>query len=153
MAKKTRANVAAVAGLTFALAFGLVAVGQPSTGDYSFEAELPLVIGDVNDPFRYAGDEVRELRGSATFEGDAFRDEGLLLAVVSTTEESGPIVVGDSMEIQGVIRIVMEEFLGTESFMSGGLAEDLLVHGDTGVMSNVMPEFLTEIAGWGLLDV
>jgi len=153
MARGMRDTASATAGFVVVLMLGLVAVGQPSTGDYSFEAELPLVIGDVNDPFRYSGEQVRELRGSATFAGDTMGNEGVLLAVVSTTAESGPIVVSESLSLQGVIRIVMNEFLGTESFMSGGLAESLLMHGDSGVMASVMPELFAEVAGWGLLDV
>ena len=153
MRKPMRRSLGGAAGIALVLSLGLVAGGQLSTRYHSFDAQLPLIIGDVVDPFRYAGEEVRALAGSASFNGDPVSNTGLLLAVVRTTEESGPIVVSESMALQGVIRIEMEQFLGTESYMSGGLAEDLSAHGDTGVMSNLMPELRAELAGWGLLDV
>jgi len=153
MRKNNRGYVIGGTGLVMVLVLGLVAVGQVRTGDYSFEAGLPLVIGDIDDPYRYNGENVRRLEGSAMFDGDPTTNAGLLLAVVRTTEESGPIVVSEHESLEGRIRIEMGRFLGSEGFMSGGLARDLRLHGDTGVMSAVMPELTAELAGWGLLDV
>lgn len=153
MRANMRSEVAAVAGLASVLVLGLVAFGQVSTGNYSFEAGLPLVIGDVVDPFQYDGEAVRELLGEAFVDVDPRSNLGLLRAEVRTTDASGPIVVAEGTSLEGLIRIEMERFLGSESYMSGGIAEQLFVHGDTGVMAATMPELYAELVGWGLLDI
>jgi len=120
---------------------------------YQFPAAEPIVIGDYVDTFRYGGDGVRLLEGEAFLDFDPWSDEGLLIAEVTTTAESGPILIADGVALEGTIRLVMEEFLGPEAFMQGGIAEPLSAHGDTGIMSSVLPELRLDYAGWGLLDL
>jgi len=136
------------------LAVGLLGSAQGRTGTmFEYEAELPLIIGNHLDPFRYSGEEVRALRGSASIAVDALLDEGLVLAEVVTTEESGPIVISEQTSLEGQIRVVMDRFLATEAFMSGGVAAGLEVHGDTGIMTAAMPHMYSALLGWGLLDI
>jgi hypothetical protein len=149
MRRKMQMRLAAAAGVALVLAWGLVAAGQSDAGDYSFEAGLLLVIGDVPDPFRYDGEKVRELEGSASLKVDPLTNTGLLVDIISTAEESGPIVVSEKRSLEGVIRVVMDRFRGSELCMSGGITEQLLLHGDTGVMSAAMPEMFAHLVGWG----
>ena len=152
MMAQTKTVLVATVGIALLAGVGLVAGGQMSTGDYSFEADLPLVIGNAGDTFQYDGEGVRALEGSASFQGNTERNTGRLVAVV-TTEDSGPIVVSEGRSLEGAIRIVMEQFVGPYDYRSGGLAEAVLMHGDTGLMSAVMPELYAHLVGWGLLDV
>jgi len=148
-----RMNTAMILAGGLVIALGLVAAGQVSLGTYVYSGSQPLVIGDYTDPFRYGGSDVRALEGTAMIGIDPSFDIGGVVADVQTTEESGPLKVSESRSLDGKIEIVMERFLGPESYMQGGIAENLLIHGDTGVMSSVMPEMLGVFVGWGLLDV
>ena len=151
MRRKANRHVALATG-AFVLIMGLVAAGQ-SLGSGSYDAHGPLIIGDVYDPFRYDGVGVRPLSGSATLLVDASVEAGILTAELETTEASGPLLIGEGIELEGGIRLVMERFFGPEEYMQGGIAESLLIHGDTGLMSATMPEMLAELAGWGYVDI
>lgn len=152
---KGRKNAGTLSALLMALlVVGLMGSAQGRTGTmFEYQAGFPLVIGDHSDAFRYDGEEVRALRGSASIAVDALLDEGLVLAEVVTTEESGPIVISEQTSLEGEIRVVMERFLATESSVSGGVAAGLQVHGDTGIMTAVMPQMFGSLLGWGLLDI
>jgi len=143
----------AVTVTAFMTILGIATSGQTLTENLIYKAELPLIIGDVSDPFRYDGQNVRELDGTASLDVDPVLNEGILVAELETTEASGPIVVSTTQQLEGAIRVVMDEFFGIEQFQSGGIAEELLLHGDTGVMTAVMPEMLAGVIGWGLLDI
>ena len=132
---------------------GIVTFGQSDLGSLVYEAELPLIIGDVSDPFQYDGQHVRELNGTASLDVDPVLNEGTLIAELETTEASGPIVISATQQLEGTIRVVMDEFYGVELFKDGGIAEELLLHGVTGIMTAVMPEMSAEVVGWGLLDI
>lgn len=120
---------------------------------FAFDAQTPLVIGDQADPFRYDGTNVRPIDGVGTVDVDAEGNTGELRVDVYTSEESGPLVIGDGVELEGWIRIVMNRFEGPMPFMSGGIAESALVHGDTGLMSDLMPEIYSDVLGWGWIDI
>jgi hypothetical protein len=122
-------------------------------GVWSFAASAPLIIGSYEEPFRYDGFDVRPLEGEARVDVSALADQGSLIVDVATTEESGPIVVSPQSRLTGSIRLVMEEFAGTEPFKGGGIVEALRLHGDTGRMSAAMPELLAHLAGWGRIDL
>jgi len=142
--------------LLLVLAASMAAVGQGTLGGsppYTFEASNPIVIGDYADPYRYDGNDVRSLIGEGTLEFDAFRDVGSLIVDIRTTEESGPIEVAEGVALSGDIRLVMEEFFAAAAYMQGGIASNLLAHGDTGVMTAAMPELTLDYAGWGWIDV
>jgi len=143
----------AVTAAAFMTILGIATSGQVLTENLIYQAELPLIIGDVSDPFRYDGQNVRVLDGTASLDVDPVLNEGILIAELKTTEASGPIVVSTTQQLEGTIRVVMDEFFGIELFESGGIAEELLLHGDTGVMTDVMPEMLADVVGWGLLDI
>lgn len=91
--------------------------------------------------------------GSASIDVDSQFNVGALIAELETTEASGPIVPSSTQQLDGQIRIVMDTFYGFEFFKSGGIAEVLLLHGDTGFMSTLTPQVEAETAGWGLLDI
>ena len=137
----------------FMIVLGIAAFGQSDLGSLVYEAELPLIIGDVSDPFQYDGRNVRELDGTASIDVDPVLNEGSLIAELETTEASGPIVISATQQLEGTIRVVMDEFYGVELFKDGGIAEEFLLHGDTGIMTTVMPEMFAEVVGWGLLDI
>jgi len=143
----------AITAAAFMLVLGIAAFGQSDLGSLVYEAELPLIIGDVSDPFQYDGLNVRELDGTATLDVDPVLNEGTLIAELKTTEASGPVVISATQQLEGTIRVVMDDFFGLELYQSGGIAEELIVHGDTGVMTAEMPEMLAEVVGWGFLDI
>ncbi len=143
----------AITAAAFMIVLGIAAFGQSDLGSLVYEAELPLIVGDVSDPFQYDGHNVRELDGTAALDVDSVLNKGTLIAELKTTEASGPIVISATKQLEGTIRVVMDEFFGLELYQSGGIAEELLVHGDTGVMTAEMPEMLAEVVGWGFLDI
>jgi len=143
----------AMTAAAFMIILGIVTFGQSDLGNLVYEAELPLIIGDVSDPFQYDGQHVRELNGIASLDVDPVLNEGTLIAELETTEASGPIVISATQQLEGTIRVVMDEFYGVELFKDGGIAEELLLHGATGIMTAVMPEMSAEVVGWGLLDI
>lgn len=147
--KKTPTGIVG-ASLLVLILFG---VASGVAAQYAFDAQTPLVIGDQADPFRYDGTNVREINGVGTVDIDAVSNAGELRVDVYTSEETGPLVLGDGIELEGWIRIVMDRFEGPLAFMSGGIAEGLLVHGDTGLMSDLMPEVYSDVLGWGWIDI
>ncbi len=154
MNRKQQTLTQIVALAVLIIATGGMAAGQ--TGGEalrSLDAYAPLVIGDVFDPFRYDGEDVRPLLGSATLSVDPKRNVGTLIANVRTTDLSGPIVVAEGVALEGWIQVVMERFYGPQEFMSGGIAETLRMHGDTGLMSPRMPEVDASLVGWGYMDI
>jgi hypothetical protein len=129
---------------------GLSTVGQPaSDGTVHFDATSPLIIGDYTDPFRYAGQDVRPLAGEASIDVNPSADTGALSMTLTTDEVSGPLVVSASRQLEGRIVILMNRFYGPEEYMQGGIAESLIMHGDSGVMSSLMPQLDAALAGWG----
>ena len=122
-------------------------------GEVNFLAQSPLIIGDYLDPYQYDGEGVRPLEGTARGRLYPALDAGDLVVRLTTTETSGPVVIAQGVELIGEITIVFDEFSGPEPFMSGGIAETLDMHGDTGLMSAAMPELLVGTAGWGFADV
>ena len=131
----------------------LFGTASSAAAQYAFDAQTPLVIGDQADPFRYDGTNVRPIDGIGAVDVDAVSNTGKLRVDVYTSEESGPLTVGDGIELEGWIRIVMDRFEGPMPFMSGGIAEAALVHGDTGLMSELMPEIYSDVLGWGWIDI
>ena len=113
----------------------------------------PLVIGGYGDNYQYDGEQVRPIDGWASIDVDSARDEGRVIAEIVTDAESGPLHFGREIFLEGRIRLVMERFVESEPFMEGGLAEDLLLHGDSGRMPPVLPALYGELAGWGNVEV
>ena len=147
-------NTAVTLAVTMILGLTVTAVAQlGADGVWTLAASEPLVIGSYEDSFQYDGDEVRPLNGEAQLDVDVLGDDGSLAVELETTDESGPLHVGETIYLEGAIRLVMEKFVGEEPFQSGGIAESLRVHGDTGKMSSVMPEVFAHVLGWGLLDI
>ena len=153
--KRTRTTV----GIMALFLFVAVAAGgwaQSASGsEYPTQYQLgrPLVIGDPMNPYRYDGSDVRPILGNGSVEFDADSDQGYLSVEIQTTEESGPVVMADGVAIEGNIRFVMSRFYGPEFFMRGGIVANLLAYGDTGLLSDRMPEVLLDHVGWGWVDV
>jgi|GEM_PF-878187 len=113
----------------------------------------PLIIGGYGDNYQYDGEQVRPIDGWASIDVDSAQDEGRVIAEIVTGQESGPIHFGQDVFLEGRIRLVMDRFVETEPFMAGGLAAGLILHGDSGRMSPLMPELYAHLIGWGLMDV
>ena len=127
---------------------GFAAVGQStSDGTLHFAATSPLIIGDYTDPFRYAGEDVRPVEGQASLDVNPSTDTGSLGLSITTDELSGLLVVSASRQLEGRIVILRNRFYGPEDYMQGGIAESLVMHGDTDVMFALMPQLDAQPAG------
>ncbi len=153
--KRRLAGVGATAlFIILASAAGGWAQGAAGAGfPVQYQVGQPLVIGDYTNPYRYDGNDVRSILGDGSVQFDPSLDQGLLTVEVQTTDESGPIVIADGVALEGDIKFVMNRFYGPQTFMQGGIAKSLLAYGDTGILSDNMPQVLLDYVGWGWIDV
>jgi len=153
MRRRMSRSAALAVGVLLAVSGAAFGQGILGAGTQLLDVYQPLIIGDYVDPFRYSGEGVRPLDGAGVLDVDPLSNEGLLKVELKTTAASGPVVIGDGIELLGTVTLVMDEFLGIEPYMQGGIAQYLLMHGDTGLMSSVFPELLVELVGWGKADL
>ena len=55
--------------------------------------------------------------------------------------------MGEDVLLSGNVSVVMEGLFGTEPFMSGGIAEELTVHGDSRRINELMPSLYDYLLG------
>ncbi|MCK4356247.1 hypothetical protein KAW44_04120 [Candidatus Bipolaricaulota bacterium] len=153
MNRKRNAVLVAIAAL--AVVTLIVFAGATKSGERSWvlKAQNALVIGGYGDNFNYTGENVRPLIGTAVVNVDSASNAGSVIAVFSTTPESGSIHIAKDECLDGEVKIVMSVFQGEVPFMDGGIAEFLWIHGDTSQGPPVMPRQFSFLAGWGLLDI
>ena len=112
------------------------------------EGERARIIGGYGDNFDYNGSKTQYTRGQAEGKFEDETDTGYLKAWVKVPEGVYP-------EGAGTYRIVAKawEEAPNATWMDGGIASYLTVHGATGRGPPVLPEVFSYIAGWGTADV
>lgn len=85
----------------------------------------------------WAYDGVNVTAGSASLEGSAVNDAN------SGSASASFQWAGSSWEVQ------FDEYAGSQDFMDGGVAFELVEHGDTGVADASIPRILAKVAAWG----
>ena len=115
---------------------------------WNLRATKPLIIGGYGDNFNYDGSRVRELKGEAIAELNTEKNTGKMEVVLNGTinPEKGKFYTG---EIQIVYRIASEG----PPFWEGGVADFVLLHGNTKQGPPVMPKVRAFVAAWGEADV
>ena len=122
---------------------------EGSHGDvWKLEATDPLLIGGYGDNFVYDGETVVPLEGKATVNVNGKKNEGSMIA-----EFYGTITPEAGVSYTGNIRIEYTEFSEGSDFWEGGIADYVMLHGDTGQEAPVMPEVITPLASWGPANV
>lgn len=140
-------------------AAGLFAGGSQESVDYltiegkhknvwKLKATNGLLIGGYGNNFVYDGKAVSPIGGNATVDVDAKKNTGLIEVVFNGTinPEKGKTYTGE-------IKLVYEKFIEGSDFWEGGIADFVLLHGDTGQEAPVMPKIKTYLASWGPVDV
>lgn len=116
-------------------------------GQWHIQASGARIIGGYGHNFAYDGENVRPIDGSAEMRLDSEAGTGRLEIRLRTTEESGPIRFSQDRAFSGEIRIV--QMLNTREMDAARIAEDILLHGDTGNEAPVMPAVYNYFATWG----
>ncbi len=112
------------------------------------EAERARIIGGYGDNFDYNGTKTQYTRGEAKGEFEDETDTGYIEAWIKVPEGVYP-------EGAGTYRIVAKnwEEAPNATWMDGGIASCLTLHGATGRGAPVLPEVFAYISGWGKADV
>ncbi len=95
--------------------------------------------GKTGNSVRYDGSMIWEGPSYATVDVDPKANEGVVMGIVRTHDHT--------------YTILFTEFNGTESFMDGGIATDLTLHGTSGQGAPIFPKLSTPVAGWGKATV
>ena len=98
----------------------------------------------------YSGDKYTQTTGLVSIDVNDDTNEGKIVAhwVVNDWkyDASRPLATG-------TMKIIWTDFLGEADFMDGGIASELVLHGDSGNEAPVLPTVYTYSAGWGTADV
>ena len=116
---------------------------QPPVARWQLEAEAgdPVIVGDASDPFVYAGGEaIRAVLGSGTVRLDA-EGQGSIRLTVEAPSPDAPLSLQDGF-ILGESWTLIAEFDA-----SSPVWIDAVVHGDTGVGDERLPETMARYAG------
>jgi hypothetical protein len=148
--KQSLQGMALVAGLATAVAFVPGSAVAPDglevrgPGEWKIEATNARIIGGYGQNFAYDGYNVRALKGKATAELNLEAGTGRVVVDLETTPESGPIQFSSDQAWTGKIRIV--QMLNLERMDAARMAENVMLHGDTGNEAPVMPNIYNYFA-------
>lgn len=116
---------------------------------WQLKGAQPYLIGGYGDNFSHNGEKVKPVTGDAKVLLDAEQDMGIMIATINGTinPEKGKIYTG---QIKLVYKVLPKK---GPSFMEGGVADFVYLHGDTGQGPPVMPKTRTFIGAWSPVDV
>ena len=133
---------------------------QAAPSLWQITATTPFALGDPENRFDYGGVAVNAGEGSLTLDLDADNDTGTLVATFTGTIQAG----GESESVGGVeagiptftgeFRIEQTSFQGDNApFKEGGIADFVVMHGNSGNETPRYPEMEAYLATWGTADV
>jgi len=122
---------------------------QKQSRQWILEAQDALIIGEYGHNFAYDGEKVRPVDGMAMVDLNSETNTGSVVVELKNAKHQ----LSANEVIEGDIKIVMEEFEGSQPFKQGSIAENLYLHGDSGNGPPVMPKLFTFLAGWGKVDI
>ncbi len=134
---------------------------QPAApSQWHIQGTTPYALGDPENRFDYGGVSVQPGTGTLSMTLDADNDTGLLVATFTGTiiaggeEESGGGLAGEIPSFSGDFRIVQSSFSGDNApFKEGGIADFVLMHGNSGNETPRYPEMTAYVATWGTATV
>lgn len=147
MKKKYMAFVSVVIAALLVTTLTAYAAAGKKDGKWNLRGTKGIIVGGYGDNFDYGGADTRDIKGHAKIRVNADQDVGTVTAKVRG------MINPDGTERYGEWKIVMKHFAGPMSWMQGGIAEDLTLHGATGRGPPVMPKVQTFLGGWGTADV
>lgn len=113
--------------------------------DWSVKATQPYLIGGYGDNFDYDGSNVKRLEGVAYAQLNTEANEGWLMA-----RFTGTIHPSKDKTYSGDITIFYPMFMSQgPEYWEGGVADYVVLHGNTGREAPVMPAIPTYVATWG----
>ncbi len=126
------------------------AAAQPTSKVLHAAAGNTWIVGGYGDNFVYTGENYSPTDGFATIDVNEETKEGILVA----QWDVGDWKYDDSKPpASGTMKVIWTDFFGQADFMDGGIAKDLLLHGDSGQEAPVLPTVYAYSAGWGSADV
>jgi hypothetical protein len=141
-----RLTVAVVMVLILVLAASAAMADPPRT--WKMRGSQGLIVGRYTDNFDYQGTRTVPIGGGFTLKVNSAADTGVV-----TAYGYGTFTPEYDVHLTGWLTIVMDTWIEMAPFMDGGIAEDVILHGDTGQGPSVMPTIWSGLAGWGEADV
>lgn len=127
---------------------------------WQLTASRPFALGDNENRFDYQGNLVQPGDGYLALDLDADNNSGVLVAVFTGTLTLwiegvyGGIVRGDAITYTGTFRIEQISFVGDDvPFKEGGIADFVVMHGNSGNETPRYPEMTAYLATWGTADL
>ncbi|MEE8391223.1 MAG: hypothetical protein V3S14_10570, partial [Anaerolineae bacterium] len=115
---------------------------------WRLKASNGRLIGGYGDNFSYDGSKVVAVPGEAQVLLDVGKDTGTMSVTFT-----GTINPEKDRTYSGEIKLVYNQFMGTMPFMEGGVADFVILHGDSGQEAPVVPKIRTFLATWGPADL
>ncbi len=129
---------------------GSEAPAQPLSKVFHAAAGNAWIVGGYGDNFNYTGEKYTQTDGFVTIDVNDETNEGVLVAQWDARDWK----YDDSKSpATGTMKVIWTDFFGEADFMDGGIANDLLLHGDSGQEAPVLPTVYTYSGGWGSADV
>lgn len=108
------------------------------------------IVGGYGDNFTYDGSTYTPTNGFVTIDVNDESNEGTVIGEWGVDnweyDASKPPATGR-------MKVVWTTFDGPADFMDGGIASDLMLHGNSGQEAPVLPTVFSHSAGWGHADV
>ena len=127
------------------------AAPPPATSNvFHVAAGNAWIVGGFGDNFTYTGERYTQTDGYVTIDVNDETNEGVLVAQWETKDWKYDDTKSPAT---GTMKVIWTDFFGEADFMDGGIANDLMLHGDSGQEAPVLPTVYTYSAGWGSADV
>ena len=133
---------------------------QATPSLWQIEAQTAFALGDPENRFDYGGVSVSPGEGSLSLDLNADEDSGTLVATFTGTiqaggeTEAGGGVDGGIPTFTGEFRIEQTSFRGDNTpFKEEGIADFVVMHGNSGNETPRYPEMEAYLATWGMADV
>ena len=111
---------------------------------WKITGEEAQIIGKYGDNMQWDGENVKSVPGEIEINLDPENDIGKI-----TAEIIGAINPEDRTILDGKIEIEFKDFEETEPYMNGGIANDLILFGDTEKEGKFLPRTKAFVAAWG----
>ena len=113
---------------------------------YHAEGTNVWIVGGYGDNMTYSGEKYTPTNGLFTLDVNDETNEGKLVAEWEVEDWKYD---ASRPPATGTMKIIWTDFFGEADFMEGGIASDLILHGNSGQEAPVLPTVYSYSAGWG----
>lgn len=121
---------------------------KPKASNWVIDATSGYSMGVPDARFSYDGTVNTAIQGKAHFDVNADTDTGNV-----TIEVDGKLTYKQSVTKTGRWKIVQKTYSNDQPFFQGGVAIDVMMHGDSGQEAPFYPTLMGTLATWGTADV